>query len=171
MNPHFRKAALIAASLGLLVSLYFALNPRDDDETGPATTAATTTAATEPTTEPATTEVTTTEPTTTAPATTETEPPPTTTAPAQPEVITVRIAVGPEGVESIRRFSVQRGREVEIVVRSALSDHVHVHGYDLMADVAPGAPATIRFTADVPGRFEIELEDRGLPIAELEVRP
>jgi heme/copper-type cytochrome/quinol oxidase subunit 2 len=165
MNPHFRKAALVAASLGLLVSLYFALNPRDDDgEAGPATTA-TTTAATEPTTEPATTEV-----TTTAPATTE-PPPPNTTAPAQPEVITIRIAVGPEGVESIRRFSVRKGREVEIVVRSALTDHVHVHGYDLMADVAPGAPATIRFTADVPGRFEIELEDRGLPIAELEVRP
>jgi heme/copper-type cytochrome/quinol oxidase subunit 2 len=171
MNPHFRKAALIAASLGLLVSLYFALNPRDDDgEAGPATTAATTTAATESTTtEQATTEVTTPESTTTAPATT--EPPPTTTAPAQPEVITIRIAVGPEGVESIRRFSVRKGREVEIVVRSALTDHVHVHGYDLMADVAPGAPATIRFTADVPGRFEIELEDRGLPIAELEVRP
>jgi heme/copper-type cytochrome/quinol oxidase subunit 2 len=165
MNPHFRKAALVAASLGLLVSLYFALNPRDDDgEAGPATTA-TTTAAIEPTTEPATTEV-----TTTAPATTE-PPPPNTTAPAQPEVITIRIAVGPEGVESIRRFSVRKGREVEIVVRSALTDHVHVHGYDLMADVAPGAPATIRFTADVPGRFEIELEDRGLPIAELEVRP
>jgi heme/copper-type cytochrome/quinol oxidase subunit 2 len=108
--------------------------------------------------------------TTTAPATTE-PPPPNTTAPAQPEVITIRIAVGPEGVESIRRFSVRKGREVEIVVRSALTDHVHVHGYDLMADVAPGAPATIRFTADVPGRFEIELEDRGLPIAELEVRP
>jgi heme/copper-type cytochrome/quinol oxidase subunit 2 len=171
MNPHFRKAALVAASLGLLVSLYFALNPRDDDgEAGPATTAATTTAATESTTtEQATTEVTTPESTTTAPATT--EPPPTTTAPAQPEVITIRIAVGPEGVESIRRFSVRKGREVEIVVRSALTDHVHVHGYDLMADVAPGAPATIRFTADVPGRFEIELEDRGLPIAELEVRP
>jgi hypothetical protein len=174
VNPLFRKAALIAASFGLLVSLYFALNPRDDDEAAPATTAATTTATTEPTTtEPTTTEGTTTAPTTTAPATTETEPPPTTPAPApaQPEVITIRIAVGPEGVESIRRFSVRKGREVEIVVRSALTDHVHLHGYDLMADVAPGSPATIPFVADVPGRFEIELEDRGLQIAELEVRP
>jgi hypothetical protein len=60
---------------------------------------------------------------------------------------------------------------VALVVRSALTDHVHVHGYDLMADVAPGAPATIRFTADAPGRFEIELEESGLQIAELEVRP
>ena len=164
MNPLFRKAALIAASLGLLVSLYFALNPRDEDDTAtPTTTATTTTAATQPAT--------------TAPATTETEPPPptttaaTTTAPPQPEVITIRVVVGPDGVESIRRFSVLRGRDVRLVVRSALADHVHLHGYDLMADVAPGAPATIRFTADAPGRFEIELEDRGLQIAELEVRP
>ena len=48
---------------------------------------------------------------------------------------------------------------------------MHLHGYDLSADVAPGSPATIQFTADVPGRFEIELEDLGVQIAELEVRP
>lgn len=32
MNPDFRKVALIAAVLGLLVSVFFAL--RDDDATG-----------------------------------------------------------------------------------------------------------------------------------------
>jgi hypothetical protein len=48
---------------------------------------------------------------------------------------------------------------------------VHLHGYDLSADVAPGAPATIRFEANAPGRFEIELENTGVQIAELEVRP
>ena len=46
-----------------------------------------------------------------------------------------------------------------------------MHGYDLMADVAPGQPVTIRFTADTPGSFEIELEELGAQIAELEVRP
>jgi hypothetical protein len=74
-------------------------------------------------------------------------------------------------VESVRRFSVKQGRKVVLTVRSALADHVHLHGYDLMADVAPGAPGTIRFTASAPGRFEIELEEHGLPIGELEVRP
>jgi hypothetical protein len=163
VNPLFRKAALIAASLGLLVSLFIALNPDDDDEET-ATTVATTTAAM--TTEP--------EPTTTVATTaagTTTVPPPTTTAPPVPDVVTMRVTVGANGVESVRRFSVRRGREVVLVVTSELADHVHLHGYDLMADVAPGAPGTIRFTADAPGRFEIELEERGLPIAELEVRP
>ena len=161
MNPLFRKAALIAASLGLLVSLYFALNPGDEEETGATTTVAETTAETTPQT------------TTTAPATTEPEPPPatTTTASKPPDVVVARVTVGPDGVDSVRRFSVRQGREVALVVTSALSDHIHLHGYDLIADVAPGAPATIRFTANAPGRFEIELEDRGVQIAELEVRP
>ena len=37
--------------------------------------------------------------------------------------------------------------------------------------VAPGKPVTIRFTADTPGLLEIELEELGAQIAELEVRP
>ena len=161
MNPLFRKVALIAASLGLLVSLFIALNPDDDEET--ATTVATTTAAT--TTEP---ESTTTEATATAATTTE---PPTTAAPAVPDVVTIRVTVGANGVESVRRFSVRRGREVVLVVTSELADHVHLHGYDLMADVGPGTVGRIRFKSSITGRFEIELEDRGLTGAELVVRP
>jgi hypothetical protein len=162
VNPLFRKAALIAASLGLLVSLYIALNPGDEDEAGTTTAAATSTAET------------TTAPAVTAPATTEPEPDPppaTTAAPAPAGPVRVTITVGADGVDSVRRLSVKRGREVVLVVRSELADHVHLHGYDLIADVAPGAPGTIRFTASAPGRFEIELEDRGLPIGDLEVRP
>jgi hypothetical protein len=163
VNPLFRKAALIAASIGLLVSLFIALRPDDDEEA--TTTTATTTAATTTEPPPATTAETTT-------AATTTEPPPATTAPPPaPEVVQIRITVGADGVESVRRFSVAQGRKVVLTVRSALADHVHLHGYDLMADVAPGSPGAIRFTADAPGRFEIELEDRGLPIGELEVRP
>ncbi len=35
-----------------------------------------------------------------------------------------------------------------LVVTAEVTDHVHLHGYDLMADVAPGKPARIEFTAD-----------------------
>ena len=160
MNPDFRKAALIAAVLGLLVSLFFALRP-DDEEATDATVETTTSVRTttaQTTTEPTTTEQTTTEQTTTAPT-------------PEPAVVRVTIIVPADAAPDVKRFSVRRDRVVALVVRSELADHVHLHGYDLMADVAPGAPATIRFTAAAPGLFEIELEDRGLQIGELEVRP
>jgi heme/copper-type cytochrome/quinol oxidase subunit 2 len=164
MNPDFRKVALIAAALGLLVSLFFALRPDDDDGSAAQTTIAQTTTA----------ETTTAETATGAPPTTTeevtTEAPPTTTA--APEAVRINyVIVGGEPQGGIQRDSVARGRDVVITVTSDVADEVHVHGYDLMADVAPGAPATIRFTADAPGRFEIELENTGVQIAELEVRP
>jgi hypothetical protein len=159
MNSDFRKVALIAASLGLLVSLFFALRP-DDDEPAAQTTIQTTTARTTTAAPP---------PATTEQATTEAPPPTTTEAPATVEITYVIVGGQPQG--GIARDSVARGRNVVITVTSDAADHVHVHGYDLMSDVAPGAPATIRFTADAPGRFEIELEDSGVQIAELEVRP
>jgi hypothetical protein len=155
VSPYFRKVALIAASLGLLVSLYVALSPDDGGEPG-----ATTTAPAQATTTDRT--------TTTAPATTA---PPTTTAPEETGVLTIRLDVAAGTVPDVRRLSVRRGREVELVVTSEVADHVHVHGYDLFADVGPGSPGTLRFTADAPGRFEIELEESHLQIAELEVRP
>jgi hypothetical protein len=156
MNPQFRTAALIAASLGLLLSLFLVLRPNDDEDAAPTTSVATTTEAT--TTAPATT------------ATTETEPP-ATTAPEPPDVVRIRIVVAGDKAPTVRRFSVKQGREVELVVQSELADEVHLHGYDLMGDVAPGKPVTITFKATAPGRFEIELESRALEIAELEVRP
>ena len=155
MNPDFRKVALIAAALGLLVSLYFALRPGDDNEAASTTTAVTTTAPTTTEAPPATTE---------APPATTTE---AATAPVQVDVV----VVGGEPQGGIVRESVDLDSAVVLTVTSDVADEVHVHGYDLMADVAPGAPATIRFTADAPGRFEIELEDTGVQIAELEVRP
>jgi hypothetical protein len=158
MNPDFRKVALIAAGLGLLVSLFFALRPDDDNESGAGTTVAQTTTAETTEAPPATTEQAT------------TEAPPATTA--APEAVHLNyVIVGGEPQGGIQRDSVARGRDVVITVTSDVADEVHVHGYDLMADVAPGAPATIRFTADAPGRFEIELENTGVQIAELEVRP
>jgi hypothetical protein len=60
---------------------------------------------------------------------------------------------------------------VAIVVGSDVADEVHLHGYDKMIDVAPGKPARLAFVASIPGRFEVELEDRGLQVADIEVRP
>ena len=159
MNPDFRKVALIAASLGLLVSLFIALRPDDDERT--TTTVARTTAETTTEASPGA---------TTEQMTTEKAPSATTTQ--EPGTIRIDYVVTggtPEG--GIARDSVARGRTVVIRVTADVADEVHLHGYDLTADVAPGAPATIRVTADAPGRFEVELEDSGIQVAELEVRP
>lgn len=74
-------------------------------------------------------------------------------------------------IGGLRRIRLSRGQRVRLVVSADVDDHVHVHGYELMRDVAPGSPARLRFRATIPGRFEIELEESGLLIAELEVRP
>jgi hypothetical protein len=87
-------------------------------------------------------------------------------------VTTVRIVVrGGEVVGGLKRATIEQGKKVTIVVGSDVADHVHLHGYDRSADVAPGKQARLAFVASIPGRFEVELEDRGLQIADLEVRP
>ena len=97
-------------------------------------------------------------------------PPPTT--PKPPAVARVPIAVrGGTPVGGIRRVTVAKNRQVVLVVSSDVADHVHLHGYDIMRDVAPGSPARLAFKATIPGRFEAELEDAGLQIADITVKP
>jgi hypothetical protein len=72
-------------------------------------------------------------------------------------------------VGGVQHFEAHKGGRVVLRVRSDVADEVHLHGYDLMQDVAPGEPVEIRFQATIAGRFEVELEDAGTPLAELEV--
>jgi hypothetical protein len=69
----------------------------------------------------------------------------------------------------ITRYAVPLGSVVELVVASDVADEVHVHGYDRRSFVTAGATTTLRFPADLPGVFEVELEQRGTPLAALEV--
>ncbi len=105
--------------------------------------------------------------TTTTQTTTETE---TTPPVAKPTVVRIVVENGqPRG--GIVRQAVTEGERVVIVVKSDVTDHVHLHGYDIMRDVVAGGMARVAFKAALPGRFEVELEDRGVQIAELTVRP
>jgi hypothetical protein len=160
-NP-WAVGAAVAAVAALAVVLFLVLRPGDDDS--PDTTAAAQTTTPEATTEETTTEETTTEETTTeAPTTTQAEPP-------GPQRVVVVVRNG-QPVGGVKHVEIEQGRQVVFIVRSDVSDHVHLHGYDLLADVAPGQPGRITFRADRVGIFEAELEDRVVPIAELEVRP
>ena len=83
------------------------------------------------------------------------------------------IAVGFEGgevtVES-GTIEVDAGSVVEVRVNSDVAEHVHVHGYDLFGDLTPGNQLVMSFTADIPGVFEVELEDSGKLLFDLQVR-
>lgn len=101
-----------------------------------------------------------------------TAPAETTPTTPKPEVATLRIIFeNGRVVGGLQRLTVEKGARVRIVVRADIADHVHVHGYDIMRDVGPGRPAQIAFRATLAGRFETELEERKLLIAQLEVRP
>lgn len=147
------KIGMLAGAAVMLVALFLVLRPAGGgeqappEETPPATTGD---GGAETNTRPA-------------------SPPPPSSRPRAVRVaVTVRNGAVAGGVE---RASVRQGRDVLLVVTADVRDHVHVHGYDLLADVAPGSPARIRFTADVPGQFEVELEERHLLVAEIAVRP
>jgi hypothetical protein len=68
------------------------------------------------------------------------------------------------------RVPVPLGSTVRVQVTADVADEVHVHGYDLMTDTVPGQPVTIEFKADIPGVFEVELEQSKLPLTRLQVQ-
>lgn len=83
--------------------------------------------------------------------------------------VDVRITGG-EVTPAPDRVEVQQGQRVRIRVTSDQADTVHVHGYDREADVAPGEPAELEFTADQPGVFEVETHEGGLLLTQLQVQ-
>lgn len=144
------RLALLAATVIAAVVLFLVLRPDGEEPTPSVATPS--------------------ETTTSVVTETETETLPTTTA-ETPSAVRIRIQARGDGSGSIRRIAIERGQRVTLVVSADVTDEVHVHGYDLMADVAPGSPARISFEASVPGRFEVELESRAIQIAELRVSP
>jgi hypothetical protein len=136
-----QRIALVAAALAVAVVAFVIAQPSDDEDdterastTTPAQTE-TGTGANGGTTEP-----------------TETEPPP---PPPEPEVTRIRIrggsvVGGPQDIEAVR------GDTVLIVVTADAPDEIHLHGYDITREAAPGRPARFRFKANAEGAFESE---------------
>ncbi|HTK61802.1 MAG TPA: hypothetical protein VL595_05465 [Pseudonocardia sp.] len=89
---------------------------------------------------------------------------------AGPEQVVAVTFAGGSVQGGVSRTPVQLGRKVRLVVNSDVADEVHVHGYDLKAEVPAGGVGTVEFVADQPGVFEVELESRGAQVAQLEVR-
>jgi hypothetical protein len=67
-------------------------------------------------------------------------------------------------VGDAKTIRVAKDEIVRIVVSSDIPDQIHLHGYDIEKEAAPGKPARFRFKADAEGAFELEshaAEDAG----------
>jgi FtsP/CotA-like multicopper oxidase with cupredoxin domain len=157
-----QRIALVVAAVLVAVLAFVIAQPGGDDDDGER--AATTPAQTE-------TEGTADGGGATAPTETEAPPPP----PPEPEVTRLTMRGG-SVVGGAQDIEVERGDTVRIVVTSDAPDEIHLHGYDITRNAAPGQPARFRFRADAEGAFEIEshvAEDAGRDplVARLVVEP
>jgi hypothetical protein len=90
--------------------------------------------------------------------------------PPEPEVAKIELVGGePKGGPADLEFT--KGEQVRFEVASDVDDEIHVHGYDVYADLATGKTTEVDFPADIDGVFEIELHATGIPVAELTVQP
>jgi len=89
-------------------------------------------------------------------------PEPTATPRPQPPLVTG---------ERVKRLRFIEGETVRFRVRSAAAEEVHVHGYDVYADVPAGRTVTVFFPARITGIFEVEFHNAGREIAQLRVDP
>lgn len=73
--------------------------------------------------------------------------------------------VNPSG-DSIK---VTAGQTVLVTAVSDAADELHIHGYDKELELAPGKPASVKFTANMKGTFEVETHESGKLVAKLVV--
>jgi hypothetical protein len=78
---------------------------------------------------------------------------------------------GGEKIEGLDTLSVRVGEEAIFDVIADVTDEVHVHGYDLTFDITAGETTRVQFVADSTGIFEVELEESGIPLLDIEVTP
>jgi hypothetical protein len=83
-------------------------------------------------------------------------------------VITASYADGDLEIDD-RRFSAENGQIVGIRFTSDVEEYVHVHGYDVLLKVGPDNPIDASFVADQAGSYEVEFEESGRFLFDLQV--
>jgi PBP1b-binding outer membrane lipoprotein LpoB len=84
--------------------------------------------------------------------------------------VTVNVTVANGKVNpSGSTVKVKAGQTVLVTGISDAADELHIHGYDKELALAPGKTASVKFTADMKGTFEIETHESGKLVAKLVV--
>ncbi len=144
-----QRVGILLAALAIAIAAFVVLRPGDDEPTS-TTPAATTTA---PTRESST--------------TTPTEAPAPKPRPRAVEIVARDL----QPVGGVKKITLRKGETIRMIVRSDAADEAHLHGYDVSQEVGPGTVARFAVPATLEGIFELELENAGVPIAEVTVEP
>ena len=146
-----QKLGLVVVAVAVAIVAFVVLQPGDDDKKSD--TAATT--QTKTATEPGGGEKTTPE-----------------KKKPDPDAGVTKIEVkGTEPVGGVKKIEAKPGEQVRIEVSTDSDQEIHLHGYDIAKDAAPGKSAKYDFKAKLEGVFEMELEGPHVPIASISVTP
>jgi hypothetical protein len=90
----------------------------------------------------------------------------------QPKASVQTIVVrGGQPVGGVQELAFVKGERIRFIVESDVADEVHLHGYDISKDVEAGGEVQFDVPASIEGVFEVELEQRVVPLAEVTVNP
>ncbi|KWX02309.1 hypothetical protein LI90_3352 [Carbonactinospora thermoautotrophica] len=101
---------------------------------------------------------------------------PAASAPASPsapatDAVTYQVTIKGGNVEPKPDVvKVKLGQTVRLTVTSDQPDEIHVHGYDVSAELEPNKPTTVEFKASTPGTFEVETHHSGKLLFRLQVQ-
>lgn len=156
MQSKEARTTTIVVVIAVAISLFFLFRSGDDDA------------------EPAATTPTTAAQTTTGEATDaeqpERKPKPQPERKPKPDVPVIVVAGG-EPKDGVAALDYEKGDTVRFDVRSDVDEEIHVHGYDVLAQLQAGKKTEVSFPASLEGIFEVELHGTGALIAELTVEP
>ncbi|HZX07791.1 cupredoxin domain-containing protein [Kribbella sp.] len=110
-------------------------------------------------------------PTSSLPANTPTPGAPNTGSPSTQQAdVTIDVTVANGKVNpSGATINVKAGQTVLVSATSDAAEELHIHGYDKMLELTPGKTASVKFTANMKGTFEVETHKSGKLVAKLVV--
>ena len=89
---------------------------------------------------------------------------------SEPSVPTI-VVRNAKPVGGAQDLSFKKGDDIRFRVESDVTDEVHLHGYDIPKPVKAGGSVEFNVPATIEGVFEVELEERAVPLAEVTVNP
>ena len=89
---------------------------------------------------------------------------------SEPSVPTI-VVRDAKPVGGVQDLGFKKGGNIRFRVRSDVTDEVHLHGYDIPQPVKAGGSVEFNVPATIEGVFEVELEERVVPLAEVTVSP